>query len=185
MRWFFYIWENCMKFSALMLAVFFIANSHAQQSSFPNDWVGNWKGELIWVKSGKTDTSRVPVQLRIHPADSINTFTWQIIYGNAGEDNRPYLLKPVDPAKGHWVVDEKNGILLDQFYIGNRLCGAFTVQQTTIINQYWIEGNRLLFEFLSTGAQPLRSSGNGTEDSPVVHSYKIASYQKAELRREN
>jgi len=175
-----------MKFSLLFLTtLLFCEVSFAQQSAFPKDWVGNWKGELIWMRSGKTDTTRVPVQLRIHPADSINTYTWQIIYGSAGDDNRPYLLKPVDPAKGHWVVDEKNGILLDQYLIGNRLCGAFTVQQSTIINQYWLEGNRLMIEFLNVGAQTLHSTGKGTEDSPVVNSYKVASYQKAELRKEN
>jgi len=175
-----------MKYSILVLLSLQTCEwSQAQQSAFPKDWVGNWKGDLIWVRSGKTDTSHVAVQLRIQPADSINTYTWQLIYGAAGEDNRPYLLKPVDPAKGHWVVDEKNGILLDQFLIGSRLCGAFTVQQTTIINQYWLEGDKLMFEFCSIGAQPLHSSGKGTDDSPVVNSYKVTSYQKAELRREN
>ena len=175
-----------MKFSVLFILYTLLStNTFAQQPVFPKDWVGIWKGELIWIRSGQTDTSRVAVQLRIHPADSINTFTWQIIYGSAGEDNRPYLLKPVDPARGHWVVDEKNGILLDQFLIGNRLCGAFTVQQSTIINHYWLEGNRLMIEFSSIGAKPLHSSGKGTEESPVVNSYKVASYQKAELRREN
>ncbi len=186
MRWFFYIWENRMKLSILILLALLCCEwSYAQQTAFPKDWVGNWKGELIWIRSGKTDTTRVTVQLRIHPADSINTYTWQIIYGSAGEDNRPYLLKPVDPAKGHWVVDEKNGILLDQFLIGNRLCGAFTVQQSTIINQYWMEGDRLMIEFCSVGAKPIHSSGKGTEESPAVNSYKVTSYQKAELRREN
>lgn len=175
-----------MKYSFLIWVTLFIGQiSFAQSSAFPDSWLGNWKGEMIWVRGGKTDTTRVPVQLKIHPADSANTYTWQIIYGATGKDNRPYLLKPMDPAKGHWVVDEKNGILLDQFLIGNRLCGAFTVQQTTIINQYWMEGNLLMFEFLSVGANALRRSGNGTDDSPLVSSYKVASYQKAELRREN
>lgn len=123
------------------------------------------------------------MQLIIHPADSANTYyTWQIIYGNKGEDNRPYILKPVDTAKGHWQVDERNGIVLDQYFIGNRLSGAFTVQTSTIVNNYWREGANLVAEFYSIAAKPVATTGQGTNDSPKVDSYAIKSYQRAVLR---
>ena len=74
------------------------------------------------------------MQLIVPPTDTAGIYTWQLIYGNKGEDNRPYLLRLVDSAKGHWQVDERNGIILDQYIVGNRFTSAFTVQTTTIID---------------------------------------------------
>ncbi len=121
------------------------------------------------------------MQLIIKPADSVNTYTWQIIYGDKGEDNRPYILKPVDTAKGHWQIDERNGIILDQYFIGNRFTSAFTVQTTTIVDSYWREGQNMVAEFYGLTTKPVRTSGEGTDDSPKVDSYGTKSYQRALL----
>ena len=123
------------------------------------------------------------MQLIIQPADSVNTYTWQIIYGAKGEDNRPYILRPLDTAKGHWQIDERNGIRLDQYFIGNRLSCAFTVQSTTIVNTYWREGDQLVAEFLSLSAKPVSTSGKDTEESPRVDSYQTKGFQKAVLKK--
>lgn len=127
---------------------------------------------------------KVKMQLIVRPADTAGHYTWQLIYGDKAEDSRPYLLKPVDTAKGHWVVDERNGIVLDQYWTGNRLSGAFTVQGTTILNSYWLEGDRLLIEFFSLAAKPVRTSGAGTEAVPAVDSYAIRGFQKAVLQKQ-
>ena len=125
------------------------------------------------------------MQLIIKPADSIHTYTWQIIYGNNGKDNRPYLLKPVDTAKGHWQIDEQNGIVIDQYFIGNRFTSAFTVQTTTIVDSYWREGKNLVAEFYGLTARPVNTTGAGTENSPKVDSYGTKSYQHAVLKKIN
>lgn len=155
----------------------------AQSSSFPESWAGSWKGELQWFKAGKADPQKVNMELHIRPADSAGQFTWQIVYGTASEDNRPYILKPRDAATGHWVIDERNGIVLDQFWVGEKLCGAFTVQNATIVNSYWIEDDKLMIEFFSLGAKAMVTTGNGSNESPKVDTYKIGSYQKAVLKR--
>ena len=156
-----------------------------QSNTFPESWIGHWSGELRWYKTGKATPEQVKMELRIGRGDSAGTYTWQIRYGATGEDNRPYLLKPVDRAAGHWVIDERNGILLDQFWVGNRFCGAFTVQQSTIVNNYQLVNGQLEVEFYSLGAKPLVTSGKGTDESPQVSSYRIGSFQKAVLRKIN
>ncbi len=123
------------------------------------------------------------MQLIILPAATANTFTWQLIYGEKGEDNRPYLLKPVDTAKGHWQVDEQNGIVLDQYLVGNRFTSAFTVQTTTIVDSYWREGRNLIAEFHSLTSKPVATTGQGTVESPKVDSYGVRGYQRAVLQK--
>ena len=151
-------------------------------SEFPKTWIGHWEGELNWY-AGSNAPKKVKMQLKIQPADTIGHYTWQLIYGDQAEDNRPYILKPIDAGKGHWVIDERNGIVLDQFLIGQVFSGAFTVMGSTIVNNYQLEKDRLLVEFYSLPAKPIRQSGEGTQESPTVDSYAVRSYQKAILKR--
>ena len=153
------------------------------QTSFPQLFLGHWEGTLNWYQAGKKIPQTVKMQLIIKPADSTNTYTWQIIYGDKEEDNRPSVLKAVDTAKGHWQIDERNGIIIDQYFVGNRFTSAFTVQTTTIVDSYWREGENLVAEFYGLTAKPVNTSGAGTEESPKVDSYGTRSYQRAVMKR--
>lgn len=155
----------------------------AQAQNFPADFVGHWKGEMAWYAQGKKEPQKFAMQLRILPADTAGQYTWQIIYGDKETDNRPYLLKPVDTAKGRWVIDEKNGIVLDQYWAGGKLHGVFAVGGTTIIDSYWLEDGKLQVEFVSIATAPLTRTGYGTEDSPHVDSYNVKSVQRGTLSK--
>jgi hypothetical protein len=172
-----------MKSLVLFCCSFLLSLLAFGQATFPKDFLGHWEGTLTWYQAGKKLPQAVKMQLIIQPADTANTYTWQIIYGDKGEDNRPYLLRPVDTAKGHWQIDERNGIVLDQYYIGNRFTSAFTVQTTTILDSYWREGNSLVAEFYGLSAKPVSTTGQGTEASPKVDSYATKSFQRAVLKK--
>jgi hypothetical protein len=168
-----------MRIMILILMVLFPYQIFAQE--FPKDFIGHWEGELEWFQTGKMQ--KVKMQLVIQPTDTSGQYTWQIIYGDKTEDSRPYILKTVDTAKGHWVVDERNGIVLDQYWIGNRFSGAFTVQTSTILNSYCLEGKNLIAEFYSVSAKPIHTTGGTSQDVPAVDSYVMKSYQKAILKK--
>lgn len=168
---------SCLTFSL------FAQKKAEKKYRFPSDFTGHWKGNLQWSQPGKKEPVNVNMELIILPADSALKYSWQLIYGKAGEDNRPYILRAVDTAKGHWVVDELNGIVLDQYWAGGKFCGAFTVQNSTIVNNYWIENGQLVVEFISLAAKPIATTGNGTEESPKVDSYRVSGYQRAMLSR--
>ena len=108
---------------------------------------------------------------------------WQIIYGDDNKDNRPYILKPIDTAKGHWIIDEHDGIILDSYVHGNSIHGAFTVQGNTIIDNYTIENGKMRVEFFSIKLDDKKQSGKGTAETPFVDSYLISSYQTGVLER--
>jgi hypothetical protein len=151
-------------------------------------FIGNWKGRLQWIVAGKP-TQEFTMQLRIQPADTAGQYTWQIIYGDDNKDNRPYILKPVDTAKGHWVVDERDGIILDSYLHGNCMHGAFSVMGNTIVDNYCVETDtaghyRMKVEFFSIKLDDKKQSGKGTEDVPTVLSYRVASYQTGILTKQ-
>lgn len=123
------------------------------------------------------------MELRIQKTDT--AWTWQLIYGGETNDNRPYILLPRDTTGVHWVIDELNGIVLDQYWVGDQFVGTFSVMNSTILNNCHMENGKMIVEFFSYPTKPIATTGFGTEDSPKVDSYRISSYQKAILERVN
>ena len=150
--------------------------------SFPSSWVGKWRGNMTWYQ-GIQQRQGVQMELHILPADSTDQYTWRIIYGTGGQDNRPYILKPFNKERGHWLIDERNSIVLDQFLIGSRFCGTFTVEGNTIMNCYELQGDSLLVEFYNFQEKPIVITGGGDSTVPKVKTYGMRSHQRAILKR--
>lgn len=169
-------------FLVLFILVFSVVGT-AQEPSFPQSWQGQWKGILNWYKAGADTAVPVNMELHILPGDSAHTWSWKIIYQAPQTDQRPYTLKLKNAARKHWVIDEHNGIILDQFFVADKLCGSFSVGSSIINNCYQLQGDSLVVEFYTMGLQPLNTTGKGTEDSPAVNNYAVYAYQKAVLYR--
>lgn len=152
------------------------------QQDFPRSWIGKWKGTLNWFQ-GIQKRQSVNMELHILPTDSVNQYSWRIIYGDQQKDNRPYLLKPFDASRGHWLIDERNSIVLDQFLLGDRFSGSFTVEGNTILNNYWLSGDSLVVEFFNSQENPIAITGGGDSTIPKIKSYGMRSYQRAVLKR--
>jgi hypothetical protein len=154
----------------------------AQEKNFPADFIGNWKGSIEWRVAGKP-TKNIPTQLKIQPADTAGQYTWTILYGDDHIDYRPYLLKPVDTAKGYWVVDERDGIVLDSYVHGKSIHGAFTLGESTLVDNYKVEDGKLYIEFFTFRLNEKKTSGRGTPETPFVDSYPITAYQSGVLTK--
>lgn len=165
---------------------FLIVSMAAAQTTqeFPGTFKGNWKGKLQWNMPGKP-VQEFTMQLNIFPLDSIGLYRWEIRYGDSSKDIRSYTLRPVDAAKGHWAIDELNGIVLDNYAIGNCLQGSFTVMNSTIVNNYCIENGKMKVEFFTIKLADKKTSGKGTDDSPLVDSYRMGGYQYGLLEKLN
>ncbi len=159
-----------------------ISKTGLAENSFPQSFIGNWKGQLQWLVAGKP-AQQFTMVLGIQPAEIAGQYTWQIIYGDSVIDNRPYILKPVDAALGHWIIDERDGIVLDSYVHGNAIHGAFTLQGKTIVDNYRVEKDQLFVEFFTINLKDKKRSGKGTEKTPFVDSYRMGSYQMGTLFR--
>jgi len=176
----------------LLLLIFglFTAISYAQTGqngqSFPASWVGIWQGELeIYDAQGLKQS--LPMELHIQPQDSVDHYDWWIIYGEDKEKGkRDYKLKPVDKEKGIWVVDEKNSIGLESFYIHGKLFSWYEVMGSLILVTNEVKGNEMLFEIIAGKTEPISITGNSIvegEEIPEVKTFPIAARQMARLYR--
>lgn len=155
----------------------------AQKQDFPKAWEGIWKGELQ-IMNVKGVQMQLPMELHILPIDS-SKWTWKIVYApkDKPRDERNYELIVKDKAKGHYAVDEKDGIILDAFYINGNLYSEFAVQGTEILSIDRLEGKNLVVEMIVKPSKEIAVTGGTSEEVPPVSSYQISSQHKAVLKK--
>ncbi len=180
--------KNLTALAFLVFWVFGAACSGLKKSEktpiFPTDWFGEWSGPLrIFRPNGSAQN--VPMSLIIKDL-GMEKISFNLVYGEQKEDNRPYEMRPVDASKGHWLTDEKNSILLDDFVIGGKLFSHFVVQNARLVCTYERRGDELIFEVISGKNEPIRSSGDTVFEGdtiPKVESFGVGVFQRAILKR--
>lgn len=165
--------------------IIFFGFTFISAQNFPQTWEGTWQGELnIYSSASTKPVQTLTMQLKIQPIDA-KTWAWEIGYLVGEGDIRKYELHEINAEKNEWLIDEKNGILLNQRLLGNRLIGSFSIEKSLIINSYEFNNDSIIVEFYSTQLDPENTTGLGTEESPVVGNHKIGNYQKAVLKKVN
>lgn len=163
-----------------MFASLVIAGTLLQPQIKVSDLVGNWQGNLEIVQPGSTKPRTVLMKLNIAPIKGTNGFTYQLIYPNQAPRN--YKLLPLDEAKGHWQIDEQNGIKLDAFWNGAGFTSCFSVQGSMLITSERVQGDKLVWECASFEAKVLAATG-GENGSPTVTTQRLLTSQRAVLSR--
>lgn len=144
--------------------------------------MGHYKGELVSVNlEGKESSFGMELLIK-EVSDSTYDFT--IIYSGDGvKQERAYQLYHKGP--GHYLLDEKNGIILDMSYGKDRLVSFFEVQGNFIHVSYILEKKGIRFE-LTSSVSTQKTGGQTTEgeEIPEVQSYTTVSFQFASLKRQ-
>ncbi len=145
-------------------------------------WLGHWKGELAVQVKDRPPT--VNMELVIAPLADGSGWEWTIIYGE-GESRqvRAYVLLPGD-RPGRYVMDERNGILLDMAFEQGALVSAFEVEGSLLVSREALAGDTIAYRIDTFAAAEPRSSSVGDPKKPtVVKSYRPLGTQAATLRR--
>ncbi|MFK7970076.1 MAG: hypothetical protein AB8F95_06895 [Bacteroidia bacterium] len=169
-----------MRFPIILVSTVFVLSffamglkTTAPKPQFPDDWLGTWKGTLRLERAGDTSAREFPMELRIQETDTTGNWDWIIIYGEGEKaDVRQYSLIAQDSALSHFVIDEHNSIVLDQYLVGNRMFSRFSVDSTMLTVVYRLEGD-VLYSEMWTG----HLGGNRTgENLPAEENYTIFSF---------
>ncbi|MEZ4685421.1 MAG: hypothetical protein R3B47_04975 [Bacteroidia bacterium] len=163
-----------MKTSLLVLLFASTTFTFAQRTAtWPDDWLGTWKGELFLERPGQDSARSFAMALEISATERDHVWNWVIIYGEGEkQDRREYLLIAQDSIFSHFVMDEQNSILLDQYRIGNRMYSRFSVDSTMLVSVSKVEGDVMEAE-IWTG--PLAGKKTG-ESLPEGEQYDIFSF---------
>src|SRR5206468_3843003 len=127
--------------------------------------------------------------LHIKPLEG-GTYTWTIVYGDGDtkRQERKYVLTSGDKGPNHFIIDEKNGSLIDLRLLDNSLRGMFRVKgekganDTFIATTYRLAGDKLFVEMTTFPGAPTRSTEIKSAKMSV-DSHLATSVQLAELTR--
>lgn len=143
-------------------------------------WLGIWRGKLEIRDYNPGLRDSILMELHISKTDSAGILNWRIIYSDSAKDDRKYLLRTADVSKGKYVIDEKDGIMLDTYLFGHKLISRFEVMKSLLEITYTLEGDKIIFQLTSGKAESTSVSESSTEDIEV-RSYNITNSQNAVL----
>ncbi|HZS49070.1 MAG TPA: hypothetical protein VFC63_28635 [Blastocatellia bacterium] len=130
--------------AAGLVAFLFITTAPPQ--TLPSRWEGDWKGDskLTWVNGKIEDCA---VELRISSIPNSNAKAWHLVYAFSDrKEVRDYELKPVDGSPGLFVIDEKNGFLIDNRLIDNAFYSQFTINGNLVTTRFELQRDTILVE---------------------------------------
>lgn len=167
----------------LSIALFFFSTVLCSQNSikkFPEDFLGTYVGKLLITNS--TNTQEIDMQFHLLPTDTLTKFKYTLVYkSDKINQEKNYFLIEKDKSKGHYIIDENNGIILNATYANNALYTIFEVQGGLLITTKHFYENYMDFEIMYAQKNKADKSGNIPPDIPEVVSYPIQSVQKARL----
>lgn len=168
------------KIKILFLLISFVGYSQTKELSFPNDFFGKYKGKLNITNAN--GSQEIDMEFHLLPTDTLGKYHYTIIYKSDKIDQeRKYTLIEKDKAKGQYIVDENNGILLNVMYANNALYSIFEVQGGLLTTTEHFYKDYMDFEIMYSKKENVEKSGNTDDKTPEVLSYPVISVQKAKL----
>jgi hypothetical protein len=109
---------------------------------FPEDWLGKYEGKLEIYRPGSTKNSfPADVTLTIATTPDSTRWEWTTIYtseGRAPIEKKYFLIQPDTLPADQFLLDEDNGIFINEYLFGNTFSSAYTVNDqffTVTINK--------------------------------------------------
>ena len=160
--------------------------SFSQESSntiFPQDYLGIYKGDLKIVNA--SGAVIIPMEFHLKATDSLSKYIYTLVYGEGEKrQERLYNLIEKDAAKGAYLIDENNGILLEAKVVDNTLYSMFEVQGNLLTTTERFYEDHMIFEITFSNTQQKTTTGGTSDEVPEVHSYPITVVQKATLLKQ-
>jgi hypothetical protein len=169
-----------------LTSTLFLGSAFASiESSFSN-WIGFWEGDCQ-LSSPVQGVQKVNTSLNITEGSKPDRLGWQLIYQETGpfpKQVRNYEMVTIDESAGHYMIDERNGLLLDSFLKGDAIYSTFTIKENLIFTTHvLIEKNKMLATYPSFNSNPVRKTCVTGQPDLCAHSFLFQAAQKCILTR--
>lgn len=151
-----------------------------------DNWQGLWSGTCRSIRPGAA-VQQFNTSLQIRPLTADRSrYSWILTYGSVGGrpgQVRSYEIVAVDAAKGHYLIDEKNGLKLDAHKVANQIFLPFTFGRVLITAKYIRMNQGIVMELPSFPVQPIRRTCLQSDPATCAQSFRLTSLQLCFLRR--
>lgn len=185
---------NKILFKLVLLVIFLLLTKSCQVIHktdrlpiFPDDWLGTYQGKMEMYNPIKGKYLEVGLKMVISKTDTIDRWRWQMFYDEfrGQKITKDYAVFRTDSMpKGHYKLDENNGILLDRTLMGNTFYDCFDIANQGLCSTSRIEGDCIYFEVYSYAKKNQNLSIINIEEKlDTIASYPLQYTQKAVLKR--
>jgi len=152
---------------------------------FPQDWLGTYTGSLQAYRAG-SNKNLYPsgVTLSIAATADSNRWEWSSVYTMDGREpieKKYFIIHPDTLGSSQYLMDEGNGIFINQHLYGNTFTGAYTVNDQFFTFTYTKIKEELLYELTVYNNSPTESVE--IEEGFEVGKIEMATVQKVYFRK--
>ncbi len=160
-----------------LFILLFICGQATAQSDFPLSWLGSYEGNMyLEYLDGIKDT--VPVTFDLLETGQKNRWTYKMTYnspkwGTMVKDYEIFWHDSLQSPKV-FLLDEKDGILIQEVFMNQRLYSHFEVEGGHFISLLERQGKNLYFEIRCTN--PSMGMVSQSEKDTEGNSYQVSNY---------
>lgn len=174
-----------------VICIFTLLSLQAKaQSNFPERWIGVYTGNLYISNPQEGITDTIPVTFELLETALPNRWTYRFTYQYSNTRNivKDYELCWHDSLQSpnHFLLDEKDGIYLDQYFLNNRFYGQFQIGTHVFTSILQPDGKGLYFEIQCAdmnGGTFSKSKSDKDGKSDEIQNTYIYSLQYVHLKR--
>jgi len=147
----------------------------SNRENFPDSWLGTYKGDMYILRANSDKIDTVDVIFEFLTTKHDKRWTYRMTYKSQkyGDIVKDYeLIKPDSLSKNVYLLDEKDGIFIEDVLMGNTLYSAFSVAGSRLVSILRKEGNELFLEIFSSRDKSSLTSKNKAEKSENVFEVK-------------
>lgn len=160
----------------------------AQQNSelLPSEMKGVYEG-MVKIYRQNVLQQEVVMKLEIDQDSIERGVSWVMTYGEGEEESvRPYSVRTINAAIGHFEMDEHNGIVLHMQKVLNKYYSYFHVENSLIEAVYTFQDREtIISEIKMYHNEVSQTTGDNDfegEKIPAVKSFPLQVYQMAILK---
>lgn len=177
-----------MKLIYLVIAAMLVLTACKEQKSvtditstlnFPQDYVGIYKGTLTITSSNGDE--HIPMEFHLGTTTDSTKYDYKIYYGTERAERAYTLERTHNPHL--FLVDERNGIILESGFTNNTLYSTYQVAGNLINSTEQFYNDRM--EFHLTMARVQDTSLTGDTSSAIVKNYPLSIMQHATLMKQS
>ncbi|MBU3659854.1 MAG: hypothetical protein FGM14_08300 [Flavobacteriales bacterium] len=161
--------------------LFFSISSFFAQA-FPEGWLGKYAGTMEIINGENIQTVAVDFEMKELQKDS--AWSYIMTYKPIGKEAivKDYIIKRTG-ASWTFLLDEKDGILIDMRLMGNILYDFYEVNGMFFTSRLSKEKKGLYFELMGGLKSDFRKSSTGISEITEVYSFPPAFVQRVQLKK--
>jgi hypothetical protein len=149
-------------------------------NKFPHDWLGTYTGNLQAYRAGSNQNMYpAEVTLTIAETPDSNRWEWSSVYTVKGRDpieKKYYIIHPDTLGPTQFIMDEDNGIFINQHLYGNSFSGAYKVNDQFFTFTYTKIKHELLYELTVYNGSP-------TESLEIEEGFEVGKIEMTNVQR--